>query len=1076
MENRREAGEVVISSIRAGMKREFAMMMKAQAKCGISMGQRRVTRSQNMASSGRALVSPQYGSRTKSSTAKRQKKEVSVVAAEHSLLKLNEKVDKIGEVASHNGVKKVEKLPLTSEWEEMKSDVVDGGSDDEKKGTSANSKTGEQETVCSVEREELNSPGGYQKERLIDGDETVKTLQVDNPGNEGENIGIVDCEGEGRFPKQGVINGNVDENRVYATKSGNGRCNTDVAECEGVFPIENALVGDVDEKAVHVYKSGNEEEHISMLDSEGTFQMENAISGNADRSSNEEQSGSLVNCTVELSKEKVVHGNVTVEIMNVDESGNEEQHDGLVKPTMDDFPISGVCKLEIEAKCAYGSSLDFAPKSAEKRMEGTFSEKPLRRFTRSALKPNEQGAAEVTKTEDAMEGDGSRATVSTSKLEMKMSKKVSLEKIPTRLRDLLDTGLLEGLPVRYLSVVKARGRPAVGLQGVIRGSGILCFCRKCSGTKVVSPNQFEVHAGSSNKRPPEYIFLENGKTLRDVLVACKEASVDGLEVAIRNVSGVGDAKRSIFCLNCKASLPEASLGRPRLHCDSCLSLQKSQSTHVQASDASSRSPSSNHVMKSTDRLSSGACPPTKVHGRLTRKDLRMHKLVFEGDVLPDGTALAYYVRGEKLLDGYKKGSAIFCYCCHKEVSPSQFEAHAGCASRRKPYLNIYTSNGVSLHELSIKLSLERRASSDENDDLCSMCADGGDLLCCDNCPRAFHAVCVSLPRIPTGTWFCKYCENMFAKERFVENNVNAIAAGRVAGIDALEQITKRCIRIVDSLHAEVGVCVLCRSHDFSTKGFGPQTVIICDQCEKEYHVKCLEEHNMDVLKELPKEKWFCSKECSNIHFALQKLLSEGELSLPDSLLQIIKKKNQGKTLEENSVHDVKWRLLSGIMSSEETRVWLSGAVSIFHDCFDPIADSSTSRLDLIPTMVYGRNFKDQDFSGMLCAMLLVNSSVVSAGVIRIFGKELAELPLVATSLDCQGKGYFQSLFACIESLLRSLGVKSLVLPAAEEAESIWTKKFGFQKINPEELKHYKENYQVMVFHGTSMLQKRISES
>lgn len=24
----------------------------------------------------------------------------------------------------------------------------------------------------------------------------------------------------------------------------------------------------------------------------------------------------------------------------------------------------------------------------------------------------------------------------------------------------------------------------------------------------------------------------------------------------------------------------------------------------------------------------------------------MHKLVFEGDVLPDGTALAYYVRGQ----------------------------------------------------------------------------------------------------------------------------------------------------------------------------------------------------------------------------------------------------------------------------------------------------------------------------------------------------------------------------------------------------------------------------------------------
>lgn len=56
---------------------------------------------------------------------------------------------------------------------------------------------------------------------------------------------------------------------------------------------------------------------------------------------------------------------------------------------------------------------------------------------------------------------------------------------------------------------------------------------------------------------------------------------------------------------------------------------------------------------------------------------------------------------------------------------------------------------------------------------------------------------------------------MFAKERFVEFNANAIAAGRVAGIDAFEQITKRCIRMVEALDTEVSVCVLCRSRFFS---------------------------------------------------------------------------------------------------------------------------------------------------------------------------------------------------------------------------------------------------------------------
>ncbi|KAF5806452.1 putative ABC-2 type transporter [Helianthus annuus] len=44
------------------------------------------------------------------------------------------------------------------------------------------------------------------------------------------------------------------------------------------------------------------------------------------------------------------------------------------------------------------------------------------------------------------------------------------------------------------------------------------------------------------------------------------------------------------------------------------------------------------------------------------------------------------------------------------------------------------------------------------------------------------------------------------------------------------------------------------------------------------------------------------------------------------------------------------------------------------DRFDPIADSTTSRLDLIPHMVYGRSLKQQDYGEMYCATLTVNSS------------------------------------------------------------------------------------------------------
>ena len=46
---------------------------------------------------------------------------------------------------------------------------------------------------------------------------------------------------------------------------------------------------------------------------------------------------------------------------------------------------------------------------------------------------------------------------------------------------------------------------------------------------------------------------------------------------------------------------------------------------------------------------------------------------------------------------------------------------------------------------------------------------------------------------------------------YVEHNANAFAAGRVSEIDSIEQITKRCFRIVKNVEAELTGCPLCRS-------------------------------------------------------------------------------------------------------------------------------------------------------------------------------------------------------------------------------------------------------------------------
>ncbi|NXH65813.1 AIRE regulator, partial [Hydrobates tethys] len=47
----------------------------------------------------------------------------------------------------------------------------------------------------------------------------------------------------------------------------------------------------------------------------------------------------------------------------------------------------------------------------------------------------------------------------------------------------------------------------------------------------------------------------------------------------------------------------------------------------------------------------------------------------------------------------------------------------------------------------------------ENEDECAACGDGGELICCDGCPRAFHLACLvpPLPCVPSGTWRCSSC-------------------------------------------------------------------------------------------------------------------------------------------------------------------------------------------------------------------------------------------------------------------------------------------------------------------------------
>ncbi|XP_023804793.1 chromodomain-helicase-DNA-binding protein 3 isoform X3 [Oryzias latipes] len=149
----------------------------------------------------------------------------------------------------------------------------------------------------------------------------------------------------------------------------------------------------------------------------------------------------------------------------------------------------------------------------------------------------------------------------------------------------------------------------------------------------------------------------------------------------------------------------------------------------------------------------------------------------------------------------------------------------------------------------------------DHQDYCEVCQQGGEIILCDTCPRAYHLVCLEpeLDKAPEGKWSCPHCEKEGIQweakdedfEDFEEDSedrvISEVSSGVPAGGDD-----------EDDDHMEF--CRVCKDGG---------ELLCCDTCTSSYHIHCLN----PPLPEIPNGEWLCPRCLSQpIKGRVQKIL------------------------------------------------------------------------------------------------------------------------------------------------------------------------------------------------------------
>ncbi|KAF3454904.1 hypothetical protein FNV43_RR05352 [Rhamnella rubrinervis] len=308
-----------------------------------------------------------------------------------------------------------------------------------------------------------------------------------------------------------------------------------------------------------------------------------------------------------------------------------------------------------------------------------------------------------------------------------------------------------------------------------------------------------------------------------------------------------------------------------------------------------------------------------------------------------------------------------------------------------PAANIFLEDGRSLVDCQMKIigdlktgnfiteprnSVKGNCHLSENDYICSVCHYGGELVLCDQCPSSFHKSCLGLKEIPDGDWFCPSC----------------------------------CCKIC-------GQSKLQEDSDY----ISGESFVTCGQCGRNYHISCLKNKCTAKLEIYTKGNWFCSKDCEKIFSGLQKLLQEptpvGVDNLTWSMLKPMK--------TDNHYTDV-----PDIDALAENYSKLNVALGVMHECFEPVKEPLTGR-DLVEDIIFCKesDLNRLNFQGFYTVLLERNDELITFATIRVYGRKVAEVPLVGTRFQYRRLGMCHALMNELEKKLMELGVERLVLPA-----------------------------------------------